>query len=134
MSIDFVGPNASPKFDLSDESYLGVWTEKQKFENLTEYGNLVLLSVSENGNPPLVCLEAMCAGLGIVVSEASNEGIDLNRKFISVVPEEKIYDFEFLKIIIEKNREYSIRNRLEILEYAQKRSWKNVAKIYDEML
>jgi glycosyltransferase involved in cell wall biosynthesis len=134
IPIDFVGPNASPKFDPLDESYLGVWTEKEKFENLTEYGNLVLLSVSENGNPPLVCLEAMCAGLGIVVSEASNEGIDLNRKFISVIPEDKINDLQFLKEQIDSNREYSIKNRSEIIEYGHQRSWLNVAKIYEKLL
>jgi glycosyltransferase involved in cell wall biosynthesis len=134
LNIDFVGPNASNKFDINDPCYLGVWTQEEKFNNLTEYGNLVLLSVSENGNPPLVCLEAMSAGLGIVVSETSNEGIDDSLGFITVIPDNKIYDFNFLKTEIEKNREYSINNRQEILDYVSKRHWSNIAKIYQELL
>jgi hypothetical protein len=68
------------------------------------------------------------------VSEASNEGIDLNRKFISVIPEDKINDLQFLKEKIDSNREYSIRNRSEIIEYGHQRSWLNVAKIYEKLL
>lgn len=134
LDIDFVGPNASEKFDESDECYLGVWTQKEKCEKLGKYGNLVLLSVSENGNPPLVCLEAMAAGLGIVVSEASNEGLDLDRKFITVIPEDKITDYDYLRNAIKENREYSVKNRLEIIEYVEKRDWFNIAKIYNSYL
>jgi glycosyltransferase involved in cell wall biosynthesis len=134
LSIDFVGPNASDQFDETDPCYLGVWTEKEKHETLTEYGNLVLLSVSENGNPPLVCLEAMAAGLGIVISEASNEGVDNTKDFITVIPEDKMLDADYLKKAIQDNREYSINNRAEIIDYAQNRDWSNVAKIYKEYL
>ena len=134
LSIDFVGPNASPKFDEKDPSYLGVWSQDEKYNNLTEYGNLVLLSVSENGNPPLVCLEAMSAGLGIVISETSNEMLDNNLKFITVIPEDKINDQAFLKKAIQENREYSVANRNEIISYSKQRSWSGVAKIYDNYL
>lgn len=134
LGIEFVGPNASSKFDESDPSYLGVWTQEEKFTKLTEYSNLALLSVSENGNPPLVCLEAMAAGLGIIISEASNEGLDLNRKFITVIPEDKIQDSEYLKKVIRENGEYSVSNRSEIVEYANQRSWANTAKIYNNFL
>lgn len=134
LPIDFVGPNGSERFDASDPHYLGVWSQDEKYNNLTEYGNLVLLSVSENGNPPLVCLEAMSAGLGIVISETSNEGLDSSRGFITVIPEDKIYDYDFLKKSIEENRNYSLQNRQEIIDYANKRSWQNVAKIYKSFL
>ena len=134
LSIDFVGPNASSRFDEKDPSYLGVWSQDEKYNNLTEYGNLVLLSVSENGNPPLVCLEAMSAGLGIVISEASNEMLDNNLKFITVIPEDKIYDKNFLNKAIEENRKYSIANRDEIIAYSKQRSWSEVAKIYNNYL
>jgi len=134
LSIDFIGPNASPKFDEKDPSYLGVWSQDEKYNNLTEYGNLVLLSVSENGNPPLVCLEAMSAGLGIVISETSNEMLDNNLKFITVIPEDKINDQDFLKKVIQENREYSVVNRNEIVSYSKQRSWSGVAKIYDNYL
>lgn len=134
LCIDFVGPNTSPKFNEKDPSYLGVWSQDEKYNNLTEYGNLVLLSVSENGNPPLVCLEAMSAGLGIVISETSNEMLDNNLKFITVIPEDKINDQAFLKKAIQENREYSIANRNEIISYSKQRSWKGVAKIYNNYL
>lgn len=134
LSIDFVGPNASDEFDESDCHYLGVWTQNEKYNLLTEYGNLLLLSVSENGNPPLVCLEAMSVGLGIVISETSNEGVDENKEFITVIPEERMFDFDFLNKKIKENREYSVHNRSEIIEYAQNREWSNVAKIYKNFL
>lgn len=134
LNIDFVGPLADPKFNHLAPSYLGVWTHEEKFNNLTNYGNLALLSVSENGNPPLVCLEAMSAGLGIVISEASNEGVDSSLPFITVIPENKLYDIPFLSRELEKNREYSISHRDEIIAYARKRSWANIAQIYNNFL
>lgn len=134
LDIEFVGPNAADQFDEKDPNYLGSWTEEEKYNNITEYGNLVLLSVSENGNPPLVCLEALCCGLGIVISEASNEGVDTSKKFITVIPENKMLDDEFLKNAIKENREYSVCNRSEIIEYAKNRDWSNVAKIYNSYL
>lgn len=134
LSIDFVGPNHSPKFNENDPHYLGIWTQEEKYKNFTEYGNLVLLSVSENGNPPLVCLEAMASGLGIVVSEASNEGLDLSRKFITVIPENKITDYDFLRKAIAENREYSVNNRSEIIEYSKQRDWSYVAETYNNFL
>lgn len=134
LNIDFVGPNSCPIFDAYDPCYLGVWSQQEKYDNLTEYGNLVLLSVSENGNPPLVCLEAMSAGLGIVISEASNEYLDLSRKFITVIPNAKIHDYDFLNKAIRENRDYSVKNREEIIEYVSSRSWKHIAEIYNSFL
>lgn len=130
LSIDFVGPLSCSIFNGEDPCYLGVWSQDEKYQNLTEYGNLVLLSVSENGNPPLVCLEAMSAGLGIVISETSNELLDTDKKFITVIPDDKIFDFDYLKSEIEKNRIYSINNRQEIIDYVSKRKWSEIAKKY----
>ena len=130
LKIDFVGPNATRKFDASDSCYLGEWTQEEKYNTLTEYGNLVLLSASENGNPPLVCLEAFAAGLGIVISEASNEGLDLSRKFITIISEDRMGDYDFIRASIDSNRKYSINHRPEILEYARRRDWSNMAKEY----
>jgi hypothetical protein len=130
LSIDFVGPIGSDKFNKNDPCYLGIWSQEQKYNNLTEYGNTLLLSTSENGGPPLVCLEGMASGLGLVISESSSEGLDLNRKFVTVIPENKIEDYDFLRNALQENREYSIKNRPEILEYVKERDFLHLAKKY----
>lgn len=130
--VDFVGSINDPNFD-TNSNYLGPWGREEIFENLTEYGNFVLLSSSENCCP-LVCLEAMSAGLGIVISEACVESIDLSKKFITLIPESKIKDEEFIKKSIEENRDYSITHRKEIIEYASTRDWSEIAKYYSSCL
>lgn len=134
LNIDFVGPNYDPRFNTNDPEYLGTWTEEEKFNKLTDYANLVLLSISENGNPPLVCLEAMWAGLGIVISETCNEGLDTSKNFISIIPDEKIKDFNYIKKIISDNRKYSIENRKEIIDYVSNRTYTNLGLIYNKYL
>ena len=91
---------------------------------MTEYGNLVLLSDGEAH--PLVCMEAFAAGLGVVVTEWGKANLDVDKKFITVIPEKHIHDLEFVEYEIVKNRVYSVQNRDEILEYAQTFDWKNV--------
>jgi glycosyltransferase involved in cell wall biosynthesis len=51
---------------------------------LTEYSCLVLLSESEAA--PLVILEALAAGLSVVVTEAASANLT-NEKFITVIPD-----------------------------------------------
>ena len=52
--------------------------------------------------------------------------LDVDKKFITVIPEKHIHDLEFVEYEIVKNRVYSVQNRDEILEYAQTFDWKNV--------
>ena len=59
------------------------------------YGNLVLLSDGEAH--PLVCMEALAAGLGVVVSEWGNANLDRLKDFITVIPESKVNDIEFVE-------------------------------------
>ena len=68
-------------------------------------------------------MEALAAGLGVVVCEWGKANLDLDREFITVIPENKINDLEFVEDAIIKNREYSINNRDEIIEYAKKFEW-----------
>lgn len=112
----FVGNCVDSNFNINSEFYLGEWDKNTLYNNLTDYANLVLLSDGEAH--PLVCVEAMIAGLGLVVSEKASANLDLNKPFISVVPENKINDSAFLADIITKNREESISRRNEIREYA----------------
>ena len=124
-SLYYAGNIADERFD-KDKNYLGEWSKEFLYNNLTEYGNLVLLSDGEAH--PLVCMEAMAAGLGVVVTEWGKANLDVDKEFITVIPEKHIGDIEFLEYEIVKNREYSINHREEILKYAQTFDWINVVK------
>lgn len=130
-NIDFIGPLNDPHmFDANRENYLGTPTTEFMLDNLTDYGNLVLLTTAENGTP-LVVQEALMAGLGVVISKYAAWEVDKNLPFISVVDEDKINDIEYVKNIIEKNRNASLGIRSEIRKYAEERfSWKTVAENY----
>ena len=122
-SLYYAGNNADPRFDTSN-NYLGEWSKEDLYKNLTEYGNLVLLSDGEAH--PLVCLEAFAAGLGVVVSEWAAANLDIRKSFISVIPEDKISNIKYVEEEVVKNREYSIAHRDEILEYGKEFDWVNV--------
>ena len=122
-SLYYAGNNADPRFNTGT-NYLGEWSKEDLYNNLTDYGNLVLLSDGEAH--PLVCLEAFAAGLGVVVSEWAAANLDVRKSFITVIPEEKISDVEYVEKHIIENREYSIAHREEIREYGKEFDWVNV--------
>jgi len=119
LNIDFVGDSdyklGSLNINESNRN-LGEWNKKKLYRNLTNYANLVLLSAYEI--QPLVCLEALSAGLGLVISEAASANLDTSKDFIDVIPEDKIEDIGYIRKIIEKNREISLKKRKEIRKYA----------------
>jgi glycosyltransferase involved in cell wall biosynthesis len=122
-SVWYAGNNADPRFN-TNINYLGEWSKEHLYKNLTEFGNLILLSDGEAH--PLVCLEAFAAGLGVVVSQWAAANLDITRGFITVIPESKINDIEFVESEIIKNREYSTNNRQEILDYAKEFEWSRI--------
>ena len=124
-SLHFAGNNADPNFNTSN-NYLGEWSKEHLYENLTEYGNLVLLSDGEAH--PLVCMEALAAGLGLVISEFATANLDLTKEFITVIPENKINDIEYVENKIISNRDFSISHRHDILKYASNFDWENTIK------
>ena len=124
-SLWFAGNNADPRFNVN-KNYLGEWTKDVLHQELTEYGNLVLLSDGEAH--PLVCMEALAAGLGVVVCEWGKANLDTDKEFITVIPEAKINDLKYVEDAIIKNREYSIAHRKEILEYSKEFDWVSVIK------
>ena len=124
-SLWFAGNNADPRFNVK-KNYLGEWTKDVLHQELTEYGNLVLLSDGEAH--PLVCMEALAAGLGVVVCEWGKANLDTDKEFITVIPEAKINDLKYVEDAIIKNREYSIAHRKEILEYSKEFDWVSVIK------
>jgi len=126
-SIHFAGNIVDERYDTKN-NYLGEWTKEHLYENLTEYGNLILLSDGEAHS--LVIMEAFAAGLGVVISEFAKANLDLDKKFITVIPEKKIKDIEYVEEQIIKNRKYSVEHREEIREYARSFEWKNVIQNY----
>jgi hypothetical protein len=130
-NIDFVGKYGNTNFDTSNKNYLGEITPRETlFDMLTDYANLVLLSNGENGSP-LVVKEAFCAGLGVVVSEFAASELDKDKPFITVIPESKINDIEYISNQISINREVSINMRDDIKNYFNENfSWQELALKY----
>lgn len=126
-SLWYAGNLADDRFNTS-KNYLGEWSKDRLYNELTEYGNLVLLSDGEAH--PLVCMEALAAGLGVVVCEWGKANLDTEKEFITVIPEDRINDIEYVEQEIVKNREYSIKHRDEIREYSKKFDWVEVLKKY----
>ena len=124
-SLWYAGNLADNRFD-TNKNYLGEWSKDTLYEQLTDYGNLVLLSDGEAH--PLVCMEALAAGLGVVVCQWGAANLDLDKEFITVIPEDKINDIDFVEDAIIKNREYSINNREEIIQYSKQFEWKEVLR------
>lgn len=132
-NIDFVGNFQDSSFSRENPNYLGEWDKPTLYENVTEYGNLVLLSDGEAD--PLVVKEALIAGLGVVVSECASANLDLSKGYITVIPNEKREDSLYVREQIEKNREISIQQRREIREYAlEKFAWNKIIDEYLEKL
>ena len=126
-SLWYAGNIVDHRFDQS-KNYLGEWEKEYLYDNLTDYGNLVLLSDGEAHS--LVIMEPFAAGLGVVVSEWAIANLDLSKKFITVIPEDKIGNIKYIEERIIENREYSVNNRLEILEYSKQFDWESVIQNY----
>jgi glycosyltransferase involved in cell wall biosynthesis len=88
VAVDFVGPGRKgPETDILEHettTYLGVWDKPTLYSHLTDYSCLVLLSESEAA--PKVVLEALAAGLSVVVTEAGAANLT-DEPFITIVPD-----------------------------------------------
>ena len=126
-SLWYAGNIADSRFNTS-KNYLGEWDKDTLYSNLTHYGNLVLLSDGEAH--PLVCMEALASGLGIVVSEWGKSNLDQSKNFITIIPENKISDIDYVEEKIIENRLLSIKNRESILEYSKQFDWEQILKKY----
>ncbi len=121
LAIDFVGPldDLSFKEGLTTK-YLGVWSSEEVFQHLTDYSCLILISDGEVA--PLVVMEAMAAGLSVVVSISASANLH-TQDFIRVVPDDILADTssENKKNICELIKETINKNKLlrpEINAYA----------------
>jgi len=128
-NIHFVGNYHDSPLDKTHPYYLGEWDKPSLYKNLTQYGNLILLSEGEAD--PLVVKEALIAGLGVVVSECSSANLDLEREFITVIPNDKLLDLEYVGAKIAENRTYSLSHRESIREYALAHfAWATIVDTY----
>ena len=136
-NIDFAG-NLCPHsaiasgFDPKKPDYIGEWNKQSVYEKLTDYANLVLLSDGEAH--PLVCLEAMSAGLGLVLSQYATANLDLTKPFIDIIPEDKIGDKDYVRQVIVQNRAKSLQHRQEIRAYARQFEWSRVVRRYMDIV
>ena len=73
-------------------------------------------------------MEALAAGIGVVVSQWGAANLDISKEFITVIPEDKINDIEYVESRIIENREYSVQHRDEIREYVKQFDWPTVIK------
>jgi glycosyltransferase involved in cell wall biosynthesis len=91
LPIDFVGPwSRELEADFQENAtarYLGAWDRTTLYQRLTEYACLVALSDSEAA-APLVVLEALAAGLSVVVNEACADNLAAH-EFVTVLPDDE---------------------------------------------
>ena len=115
--IDFVGQIEDNSFKSNNPNYKGKWSKEDVYNNLSHYGNLVLLSNGEVH--PLVVCEALICGLGVVISEAAAANLDITQPFITVIPNDKLDDLSYVSNQITNNRLYCANNetRMQIRNY-----------------
>ena len=132
-SIEFVGRySPTTTFDKLHKSYIGEWTTEEKHENVTKYANLMLLSDGENGTP-LVIKEALVSGIGVVCSKYAAYDLDESLPFITVIPDDKLNDLEYVENSIKENRNISIPMREKIREYGVKNFyWETIVNQYEK--
>ncbi|MBG17590.1 MAG: hypothetical protein CMB77_04480 [Euryarchaeota archaeon] len=124
----YYGGISDSRFPDWHPRYLGEISKKELYKDLTQWANLVLLSDGEAH--PLVCMEALSAGLGLVISECATSNLDLSLPFIDVIPNDRLDDIEFIAGVIDTNRKISIAMRDEIKEYSQTFSWLQTVENY----
>lgn len=120
LPLDFIGPLDDPDFtEGSTTKYLGIWSPKQVYTNLTNYSCLVLISDGEVA--PLVVIEALAAGLCLVISESASANLHA-KDFITILPDNILSDSKNKKIVAEailKMIDINKYHRKEIVRYAK---------------
>ena len=127
----FAGPGRCPQF-TDRTRYLGAWSRSYVGEHLTDYASLCLLSAAEAA--PLVCPEALLAGLGLVLSERATANLDA-KPWITIVPTGRLGDLDHVRTVLRENREISVRAREEIRAYGLARfSWSEIYRRYADVV
>jgi glycosyltransferase involved in cell wall biosynthesis len=120
VRVDFVGPTSGGAAGNIEENetatYLGTWDRETLYARLTEYSCLVLLSESEGA--PKVVLEALAAGLNVVVTKACTANLT-DEEFITVIPDGETRPdaiCEAIQTAIDRNA----RHRAAAVDYARR--------------
>ena len=66
----------------------------------------------------------------MVISECGIANLDLDKEFITVIPDSKINDLEYIQTQTIRNRDFSIHNRHAIIDYARQFDWSNIIEKY----
>jgi glycosyltransferase involved in cell wall biosynthesis len=114
-NIEFVGGCNDPNFDQNSISYWGEWPREKIQDSLTKYANLLL--ISEGEADPLVVKEALIAGLGVVINKSSAENLDTIKDFITIINDDRKYDIEYIRQVLEENKKIARNKRSEIRAY-----------------
>ncbi|MBC8137757.1 MAG: glycosyltransferase family 4 protein [Fibrella sp.] len=107
LQLDLYGPTNEPDFLGNGKNvvYRGLWDREQVRNNLTDYAVMILISDGEAH--AVVIIEALAAGLSLVVSAEAAHNLDTSLPWIHVVdrdnPEEII---AALKRAIAENAQY----------------------------
>ena len=80
--------------------------------------------LSDGEAHPLVCLEAFAAGLGVVISQWAAANLDLDKDFITVIPDDKINDMEFVDIPVRQLQSRQVAESFGL--YTAKPEGKNI--------
>jgi len=126
IPIDFIGEGKiNAKAEFKTCKVLGSWSREKIYNNLTDYSCLILNSKTELS--PLVVIEALSAGLSLVISDSACANLD-KKEFISIIPENcnKCQFKEIVRYQIENNKKY----RNSIRSYAKKFDLQRIIKIY----
>jgi len=85
VRCDLIGPTLHPEWNGNGENvnYLGPWTRQQVEQDLTRYAAMVLISDGEAHAG--VLLEAMAAGLSLVVSPETAHNLDTSQPWVYIV-------------------------------------------------
>ena len=127
-NIDIIGPISGDNNHRSLQNYKGAWTRSDVHSQLTNYGNLLLLSKGEAD--PLVVKEAIVAGLGVVINETSAKNLKEN-EFITIIKDTDMDKFELIQQKLDENRERSLKMREEIRSYGiNKFGWGTLMERY----
>ena len=133
VRIDFAGPMADEDFKETRAcKYLGEWSKETLHEKLTDYSCLVLLSKGEAA--PLVVVEALAAGLSVVISESSTANLD-KKPFIDVVPDLSEKTAGMIAKAINTQIKENAKHRESIRKYAEERfDWKVIVSEYESII
>lgn len=134
INCDFIGPITDNTFSEGKTcKYLGTWTRKELYENLSNYKVLILLSDGEAA--PLVVPEAICAGLSVVVSECAAANLPKDMPGVYRIPEEKLTDTSYVQNTIRQALAENSKFRDTIRhDWGPRFSWKNVVADYDRLI